>query len=112
MSNHDHESPLENWLRSIRDTLRLHKDEIFSIKDIKARQDRVVELNVKEQCINLFKTVQVQRARKESAAAGKAFEEPQIHGYCFDPHTGELKKLDVDFTKAAEDLSPIYNLFE
>mmetsp|Transcript_32344 Transcript_32344/g.32967 ORF Transcript_32344/g.32967 Transcript_32344/m.32967 type:complete len:261 (+) Transcript_32344:108-890(+) len=111
MSNYDHQSPLENWLRNIRDTFRIHKDEILAIKDITARQNRLVELNVAEQCINLFKTVQVQRAQKESKEAGKPFEEPQIHGYCFDPHTGELKKLQVDFSKAAEELKTIYSLY-
>ena len=45
----DHKAPLENWLRNIRDTYRLHKDELNGIEDITARQRRAVELNVVEQ---------------------------------------------------------------
>lgn len=45
----DHRSPLENWLRNIRDTYRLHKKELDAIVDVKSRQRRLVELNVIEQ---------------------------------------------------------------
>ena len=45
----DHSSPLENWLRNIRDISRLHKKEIFEIKDIVQRNKRLVELNAIEQ---------------------------------------------------------------
>ena len=45
----DHKSPLENWLRNIRDTYRLHMDELNAIEDYKMRQRRLVELNVIEQ---------------------------------------------------------------
>ncbi len=45
----DHKSPLENWLRNIRDTYRLHMDELNQIVDLRQRQRRLVELNVIEQ---------------------------------------------------------------
>ena len=45
----DHKSPLENWLRNIRDTYRLHKTELNNIDDLLTRQRRLVELNVIEQ---------------------------------------------------------------
>lgn len=45
----DHKSPLENWLRNIRDTYRLHMDELNAIEDYRLRQRRLVELNVIEQ---------------------------------------------------------------
>ena len=45
----DHKAPLENWLRNIRDTYRLHREELNGIEDITARQRRAVELNVVEQ---------------------------------------------------------------
>mmetsp|Transcript_32992 Transcript_32992/g.33600 ORF Transcript_32992/g.33600 Transcript_32992/m.33600 type:complete len:339 (-) Transcript_32992:6-1022(-) len=59
----DHKSPLENWLRNIRDTVRLHKEELQNISDPRTRQRRLVELNVKEQTINVFKTAVVQKRR-------------------------------------------------
>jgi carbonic anhydrase len=45
----DHHSPLENWLRNIRDTYRLHNDELNAIPVLRDRQRRLVELNVIEQ---------------------------------------------------------------
>lgn len=62
LSNRDHGSPLENWLRNIRDTYRIHRDELLKL-DMTSRQKRLVELNVIEQCLNLFKTSVVQRRR-------------------------------------------------
>jgi len=50
----DHKSPLENWLRNIRDTYRLHKDELNEIQVLRDRQRRLVELNVIEQVGLLF----------------------------------------------------------
>lgn len=47
---------LENWLRLIRDVYRLHKDHLDHITDNEERHRRLVELNVIEQCINLYKT--------------------------------------------------------
>ena len=50
----DHRSPLENWLRNIRDTYRLHNDELNSIESLRDRQRRLVELNVAEQVSYLY----------------------------------------------------------
>lgn len=47
----DHRSPLENWLRNIKDTYRLHKKELDDVPELKMRQRRLVELNVIEQVI-------------------------------------------------------------
>jgi carbonic anhydrase len=45
----DHGSPLENWLRNIRDSYRLHNAELNAIDNLRDRQRRLVELNVIEQ---------------------------------------------------------------
>ena len=45
----DHGSPLENWLRNIRDNCRIHRNELHNITDLFSRQRRLVELNVIEQ---------------------------------------------------------------
>ena len=68
---------LENWLRLIRDTYRLHKDELNAIKDSEERHRRLVELNVTEQCMNLFKTAVVQKRRATPEESQLA---PRIHG--------------------------------
>jgi len=56
---------LENWLRQIRDVYRLHKDHLNQIEDEEERHLQLVELNVIEQGLNVFKTGPVQRKRLE-----------------------------------------------
>jgi len=56
---------LENWLRQIRDVYRLHKDHLDQIEDEEERHLQLVELNVIEQGLNVFKTGPVQRKRLE-----------------------------------------------
>jgi carbonic anhydrase len=53
---------LNPWLRNIRDVYRLHKDELNAIDDEQQKYNRLVELNVQEQCVNLIKTAEVQKA--------------------------------------------------
>ena len=56
---------LNPWLRNIRDVYRTHKTELNAIHDEEKRYERLVELNVQEQCVNLIKTAAVQEAYKE-----------------------------------------------
>ena len=49
LEKNDYSSPLCNWVRNIRDTYRLHRDELNAIDDLRLRQRRLVELNVIEQ---------------------------------------------------------------
>ena len=51
---------LNPWLRNIRDVYRLHQAELSAIEDEEKRYDRLVELNVLEQCINVTKMACVQ----------------------------------------------------
>jgi len=113
MQNVDHTPPLENWLRNIRDTYRLHRAELDGIVDITARQRRLVELNVVEQCISLFKTGVVQRRRCESYCSEDSdYTEPRIHAMVYDPVTGFLNQVPMDFPKIFNELKGIYNLYE
>jgi carbonic anhydrase len=57
---------LDAWLQNVRDVYRLHKEELDSIEDDEDRHRRLVELNVLEQCLNLYKTSVVQRKRLET----------------------------------------------
>ena len=65
----DHKAPLENWLRNIRDTYRLHKEEL-NVPELQndpiKLQRKLVELNVVEQCLNIFKTAVVQKRRVDT----------------------------------------------
>lgn len=94
---------LNPWLRNIRDVYRLHKEELNAISDIENRYNRLVELNVQEQCVNLIKTAAVQEAYTLRGLT--------VHGWVFDIHTGKLIDLKIDFGKILKDIMEIYNLF-
>lgn len=93
---------LNPWLRNIRDVYRLHKNELNAIQDETEKYNRLVELNVQEQCVNLIKTAEVQKAITERGL--------QIHGWVFDIHSGKLIDLKIDFDKVLENIREIYNL--
>lgn len=52
---------LNPWLRNIRDVYRLHREALDAITDSQMRYNRLVELNVQEQCINIIKMASVQK---------------------------------------------------
>lgn len=114
MKNVDHMSPLENWLRNIRDVYRMHQEELHSIRGEQQRIDRLVEINVVEQAINLYKTRVVQKRRVKSYENIDVygFVQPQIHPVVYNPATGELVRLTVEMHEILEKLRPIYTLYD
>ncbi len=94
---------LNPWLRNIRDIYRLHRIELDDIADEKERNNRLVELNVQEQCINVIKLACVQERYIVD-------EYPIVHGWVFDISTGKLKDLNLDFKNILKDIQEIYNL--
>lgn len=94
---------LNPWLRNIRDVYRLHRKELDAIEDMDKRYNRLVELNVQEQCVNLIKTAAVQEAYKDRGL--------RVHGWVFDIQTGKLIDLNIDFPKILADIMEIYKLF-
>jgi len=93
---------LNPWLRNIRDVFRLHKDELQPITSEEEKYDRFVELNVQEQCINIIKTADVQKAILTRNIT--------IHGWVFDIHSGRLVDLKIDFHKILEKIMEIYKI--
>ncbi|NOT36682.1 MAG: carbonic anhydrase [Saprospiraceae bacterium] len=93
---------LNPWLRNIRDVYRIHKTELNEIKTEKEKINKLVELNVQEQCINLIKTAAVQLAHKERGLL--------VHGWVFDIYTGKIIDLNLDFPKILESIIEIYKL--
>ena len=89
------------WLRNIRDVYRLHADELNSIENEAMRYNRLVELNVQEQCINVVKNPFVQRAMANGL---------RVHGWVFDLFTGKLIDLALDFDKILENIKEIYDI--
>jgi len=94
---------LNPWLRNIRDVYRLHETELDAITDAEKRCERIVELNVYEQCRNVIKTAAVQQSYAEN-------QYPIVHGWVFDMRDGLLKDLEIDFVKELGNIQKIYNL--
>ncbi len=93
---------LNPWLRNIRDVYRLHKPELDSLLSEEDKYKRLVELNVQEQCFNVIKTSDVQKAYKERKLT--------VHGWVFDVHSGELIDLKINFGKILEEIMEIYRI--
>src|SRR5690348_16768888 len=72
----DFKPVLNMWLRNIKDVIRLHREELDTIKDETERENRLVELNVIEQVNNLAKTTIIQRAWMKE-------QRPHLHGWVY-----------------------------
>lgn len=94
---------LNPWLRNIRDVYRLHNVELNAISDENERYNRLVELNVEEQCVNVIKMAVWQKSFLRN-------EYPTIHGWVFDVNSGKLIDLNIDFIDKMKHIREIYNL--
>lgn len=77
---------INKWLRNIKDVYRIHRDEVDSLKDPNDRANKLIELNVQEQVMNLAKTSIIQRAWKKSNA-------PHLHGWVYGLDNGLIKPI-------------------
>ena len=77
---------INKWLRNIKDIYRLHEDEFTVLKNHEEKVDRLVELNVMEQVLNLAKTSIIQKAWKNNQS-------PTLHGWVYGLEDGLLKTL-------------------
>ena len=94
---------LNPWLRNIRDVYRIHKAELNAISDERLRYNRLAELNVEEQCINIIKMATVQLSIK---AGGY----PKVHGWVFDINQGKIIDLKINSEKILGEIKEIYDL--
>lgn len=93
---------LNPWLRGIRDVYRIHQAELDGITAEEDRYQRLVELNVEEQCINLLKVASVQLAIRQRGLT--------VHGWVFDIGSGKLIDLKVKVEEKIEKIREIYHL--
>lgn len=94
---------LNSWLQTLRDVYRFHQGELDAIKDTQKRFDRLVELNVREQCINIIKIDHVQRSWYKTGY-------PKIYGWVFDVRTGKIIDLGLEMEKEFASIRSIYDL--
>ncbi len=101
MEDH-HLGLVDNWLRNIRDIYAHHKEELDQLKDPKKRSNRLVELNVIQQVLNVCHTTIIQ----EAWAKGHPL---SIHGWVYNLESGKLKDLNVSIS-AIDQVEPIYRV--
>lgn len=93
---------IDNWIRHIKDIYRFNKEKLISIENETDRFNRFVELNVKEQVLNLAKTSIVQSVWKDG-------QELFLHGWVYGLNSGYVTDLEVNFS-SNEDLHEMYQL--
>jgi len=93
---------IDNWIRHIKDVYRFHQDELDAIENEKKRFNKFVEINVKEQVMDLAKTSIVQNAWKNA-------QELSLHGWVYGLNDGYVTDLGVNFS-CDKDLDDVYQL--
>ena len=79
---------IDNWLRHVQDVIRDHETELSHITDETQRLDRLCELNVVEQVLNVASTTIVQTAWQRG-------QELVVHGWIYGLEDGLLRDLGV-----------------
>lgn len=93
---------IDNWIRHIKDVYRFHHKELDAITNEKERFNKFVEINVKEQVLDLAKTSIVQNAWKSG-------QELSLHGWVYGLNDGYVTDLGVNFS-CDKDLDDVYQL--
>lgn len=93
---------VDNWIRHIKSTYRLHKRELDAIQDENERFNRFVEINVQEQVSDLAKTSIVQQAWENG-------QELHLHGWVYSVASGIVKDLKVNIS-GNDELDEVYQL--
>ncbi len=94
---------IDNWIRHIKDVYRFHNIELDAIEDEGNRFNKFVELNVREQVLDLAKTSIVQSAWKNA-------QDLTVHGWVYGLNSGYVTDLNLNFN-SNEDLDDVYQLY-
>jgi carbonic anhydrase len=79
---------IDNWLRHIQDTANLYEQVLADIEDDEEKLDKLCELNVVEQVLNVGETTIVQDAWERG-------QNVRVHGWIYDLKDGIISDLDV-----------------
>ncbi len=77
---------INKWLRNIKDVYRIHRNEVDGQGTEEESVNKLIELNVMEQVMNLAKTSIIQKAWKYNNA-------PYLHGWVYGLADGLIKPL-------------------
>jgi carbonic anhydrase len=95
---------MDQWIWSIKNVYRMHRDEIDAQKTFEEKHHLLTELNVKEQVFNLAKTSIIQNAWKRNNS-------PHLHGWVYDLRDGIVNPVfDLDAGTAIDPLYTFNNI--
>lgn len=92
---------IDNWLRHVQDVLHHHEGSLTLIEDEEQRLNRLCELNVIEQVLNVGRTTIVQEAWQRE-------QELAVHGWIYGLEDGLLRDLQISIDNA-EGLTAAYH---
>jgi carbonic anhydrase len=75
---------IDEWLRNIKDVYRFHQEEVDALPSDDERLNRLIEINIDEQVMNLAETTIIQQSWKKH-------NRPHLHGWVYDLHDGLIK---------------------
>lgn len=87
------------WLKHIKDVYRIHRDEVNAQPTPEEQADRLIELNVQEQVMNLAKTITIQETWAKE-------QRPHLHGWVYGIKDGLIKP--VFHMEPGTHIDPIY----
>jgi len=90
----------DNWLRHLQDVRQKHEPCLLRAKDEAAAADRLSELNVIEQVVNVCQTTIAREAWERN-------QELAVHGWIYGLQDGLLRDLNITIT-AFEETAPTY----
>lgn len=93
---------IDNWIRHIKDTYRLHQKQLDAIENEEERFNKFVEVNVKEQVFDLAKTSIVQNAWQNNQPL-------YLHGWVYGLNSVYVTDLEVNIS-SEKDLDDVYQL--
>jgi carbonic anhydrase len=91
---------INKWLRNIKEVYKNHQKEVDEKESHADRVNKLVELNVMEQCQDLIKTSIIQKAWKTRNA-------PEVHGWVYGLSNGLINEL-VTIKPDIEAIHPLF----
>jgi carbonic anhydrase len=91
---------INKWLRNIKEVYKIHQQEVDEKESHVDRVNKLVELNVIEQCQDLIKTSIIQKAWKTRNA-------PEVHGWVYGLSNGIINEL-ITIKPDIEAIHPLF----
>ncbi|WP_297337400.1 carbonate dehydratase [Algoriphagus sp.] len=102
--SHNNLGLINKWLRNIKEVYLTYEQELNQIENHTEKVNRLVELNIQEQCADLLKTSIVQKAWLERKG-------PHVHGWVYGLDNGLVKEL-LTIEPDIENINPIFRYDE